>query len=86
MKDVKEVFFCDSCGQELELQKNFGNKKRGIKQKQYRIRRFHCNLCNISKTLFADGFKDENYHPPHYPLSNYQIKEDFRPPSDVKYV
>ena len=55
-------FNCDSCGQEMKLQKNFGAKPRGEKRKIYRVRCFHCELCNIFKTIFADGFKDENYN------------------------
>jgi hypothetical protein len=57
-----KTFNCDSCGQELKLEKNFGVKPRGEKQKRYRVRRFHCDLCNISKTIFADGFRDEDFY------------------------
>ncbi len=59
---MKEML-CDSCGQEMKLQKNFGVKKRGQKQKQYRVRRFHCDLCDLSRTIFADGYKDEFLEP-----------------------
>ena len=55
-------FPCESCGIEMELLKDFGIKPRGEKRKRYRVRRFHCELCNITKTIFADGFADENRH------------------------
>lgn len=53
-------FYCDSCGQEMVLQKDFGRKPRGENQKSYRVRRFSCDLCNIQRTLFADGVRDES--------------------------
>jgi hypothetical protein len=53
-------FNCNSCGEKMKLQKNFGVKPRGEKQKRYRIRRFHCELCGISETIFADGYLDDN--------------------------
>jgi hypothetical protein len=55
-------FNCDSCGQEMKLQKNFGRKPRGEKRKSYRVRRFHCDLCDVYKTVFADGTRDEEWH------------------------
>ena len=57
-----KMFNCDSCGQEMKLQKNFGVKPRGEKKKKYRIRRFRCDLCDIDKTIFADGAKDVDYY------------------------
>lgn len=51
---------CESCGQEMMLQKNFGAKKRGIAQRKYRIRRYHCELCEISHTVFANGVEDHH--------------------------
>lgn len=51
---------CDSCGQEMELVKNFGRKPRGENKLVYRVRRFGCSLCEIEKTVFADGSRDEN--------------------------
>lgn len=54
-----KTFNCDSCGQEMKLEKSFGAKPRGHKKLKYRVRRFRCDLCDISKTVFADGSIDE---------------------------
>ena len=51
----KKIFYCDSCNKEIKLEKSFGVKPRGIKKLRYRIRRYHCEICDISKTVFADG-------------------------------
>lgn len=84
---MSDTITCDSCGQELEVQKDFGIKERGLKQKKYRIRRFHCELCNVSKTLFNDGFKDENFHPPHFFRNPKEMSDNnLRTPSTVTYV
>jgi hypothetical protein len=56
---LNEIYTCESCGTEMQLEKDFGIKNRGKKNKRYRVRRFHCELCQISKTIFADGFPDE---------------------------
>lgn len=50
---------CTSCGQPMTLSHNFGVKPRGEKKRKYRVRRFHCDLCDIYKTVFASGTKDE---------------------------
>lgn len=52
---------CEICFQPMELEKSFGKKPRGINKKRYRIRRFTCDICNVSKTVFADGSRDD-YH------------------------
>ena len=46
---------CDSCGQPMRLSATghgFGYKGR------FRIRRFHCDLCDISFTIYASGERD----------------------------
>lgn len=48
---------CGSCHQEMVLVKK-GRSKNNVKHKRYRIRRFHCALCNIFTTIFGDGTRD----------------------------
>ncbi len=51
---------CDSCGQEMTLVKRFNNlvNRQG---NQYRVRRFHCDLCDIYFTMYADGHGDKEH-------------------------
>jgi len=53
-----DEIICPSCGQQMKLQKNFGCKPRGRKKKRYRVRRFFCSLCQIGRTLFSNGERD----------------------------
>lgn len=52
---------CDGCGEPMQLQKRLKNCKteRG---KEYRVRRFHCDTCDLDKTIFADGTRDERMY------------------------
>lgn len=73
IRPKKVCFNCDSCGEEMKLEKNFGVKPRGELKKSYRVRRFTCDLCGISKTIFADGFKDEHF----YDAKDWMYSEQF---------
>lgn len=51
---------CESCNQPMKLVK----KGRTTRTKnKSRIRRFHCDLCDISHTVYADGQRDLIYDP-----------------------
>jgi len=46
---------CQQCGQEMSLQKQ-GTVS--VKRGNCRVRRFYCDLCDITETIYADGFRD----------------------------
>ncbi len=46
---------CDSCHQPMRLVKKGRSRKL---KRSTRIRRFHCDLCDITTTIFADGYRD----------------------------
>ena len=47
---------CQCCGQEMVMQKQTtASLKKGGK---CRVRRFYCELCDITETLYADGWRD----------------------------
>lgn len=51
---------CDCCGQEMKLAKaGHVNVDRGV----CRIRRFYCSLCDIYKTIYANGSYDDDIMP-----------------------
>lgn len=52
---------CDGCQQEMKLAKRLKNCKT-TKGKEYRVRRFHCDTCDLDKTIFADGTRDERQY------------------------
>lgn len=57
---------CDICGQPMNIAKAFLTKPRGQEGKtktKCRITRYHCDLCDIDKTIFADGYRDEKLEP-----------------------
>lgn len=54
---------CDSCRQKMKLIKSLKTKEKGKVLRKYRVRRFHCDLCNISKTIYGDGKYDEELLP-----------------------
>lgn len=51
---------CDSCHQPMKLVKQ-GKSTKG--KYQHRIRRFHCDLCDITTTIHADGQRDLVFEP-----------------------
>jgi len=59
-KKKVETFQCDCCGQDMRLIKTVGTKQSG---KPYRQRWFHCDLCDISKKIYAGGEIDEHINP-----------------------
>ena len=44
---------CMSCNQPMRLLKK-------IKRNSYWIRRFYCDICDITETIYADGERDIN--------------------------
>ena len=51
---------CQSCNQQMKLvlkkkYKNFHGEKR--------IRKFHCELCNLSETIYGTGNRDVEQNP-----------------------
>ncbi len=56
-KKVKSDVNCDSCQQPMELQKS-GHSKVG-NPVRWRIRRFYCAICEITKTIHAGGERDK---------------------------
>lgn len=47
---------CQCCGQEMVIQKqSTAQLKKGGK---CRVRRFYCELCDITETVYADGYRD----------------------------
>ena len=59
-------FCCDNCNEEMTLNINTGAKDRkGLNRdikKRYKIRRFYCLICDISKTIYGDGYYGEHYY------------------------
>lgn len=50
--------YCDCCGEIMKLSKSgHVNVEGGVK---CRLRRFWCKICDIYKTIYADGSGDEN--------------------------
>ncbi len=47
---------CQQCGQEMTLQKQGKTTIKGIYK--CRIRRFYCECCDITETIYADGYRD----------------------------
>lgn len=43
---------------ELDKYVKSGGKKPSGKRRSYRIRRFRCDVCDVYKTIYADGQKD----------------------------
>lgn len=55
-----KTLHCDSCHQPMKLVK----KGRTTRTKnKSRIRRFHCDLCDITQTIYADGERDLIHEP-----------------------
>lgn len=46
---------CQQCGQEMALQKQ---STVAVKGGKCRVRRFYCDLCDITETIYADGVRD----------------------------
>lgn len=64
MKNVPETFYCEQCpGSELRLLKKFKAKKTKRFPSGMRIRRFVCDVCNETMTIFADGIRDKELVP-----------------------
>ena len=55
-----EPFACDCCGQDMQLIKTVGTKQSG---KSYRQRWYYCDLCDITKKIYASGIIDEVINP-----------------------
>lgn len=49
---------CDSCNQEMELEKRLKDGK-NIKGQKYRRRRYYCYLCKIHHTMYCEGSGDK---------------------------
>lgn len=62
MSKEKEIL-CDSCNQPMKLLKRTTVLSATIKNKKFRKRRFWCNICDIGKTIYADGHFDEDVNP-----------------------
>lgn len=54
---------CDSCGQKMKLIKSLKSREKGKKLRERSVKRFHCDLCGISKTINGDGKYDEETLP-----------------------
>jgi hypothetical protein len=64
MKNVPTVFYCEQCpGAELRLLKTFKTKKTKTYPSGIRVRRFVCDVCNDTATIFADGIRDKELVP-----------------------
>lgn len=50
---------CEGCGQEMKLVKSGKAKVYPF----HRIRRYWCQLCDYTKTIYADGLRDEIFKP-----------------------
>lgn len=50
---------CETCCQEMYLDKDFGVRSRGARKLRYRVKRYGCDLCETFITIFADGEKDK---------------------------
>jgi hypothetical protein len=61
LEDIKPIDIpeCESCGQDMTLDKKFETKPRGKNKISYRVRRFKCGLCETYQTIFADGQKEQ---------------------------
>jgi hypothetical protein len=57
----KQVVHCDSCGGEMKQEK--AGKVRVDGGAMCRIRRYHCELCNVNKTIYGNGQWDEEAVP-----------------------
>lgn len=61
---------CDSCGSEMKLDKTGHVKTKD--RHNCRVRRFYCSICDITKTIYADGMMDDNPAPLEEPLGQYE--------------
>lgn len=59
----EQVITCDCCGQPMKLDHTFKKGKSKRLPNTYRKRRFKCELCDLTKMIFADGNHDEKVEP-----------------------
>lgn len=58
------TILCDNCQHHMKFVKRMKNTKPSRRNpKGYRIRRFNCDICDIQKTIFADGVRDTEIDP-----------------------
>ena len=46
---------CDCCHQPMKMTKDFGVKKRGSRNVKYGVRRYHCDICEVTTTEFVSS-------------------------------
>lgn len=68
MESKNDIPNCMGCNTPMKLDKQSKAHQKSYGRK-YRIRRFECDFCDYSETIYADGFRDTIIDP-------HKAKED----------
>jgi hypothetical protein len=78
---MEEIFYCDCCNSPVRLIEKLKNTKPNqYFPKGNRVRRYYCDICDLQKTVFANGYKQEKIEP--Y-LANQELKDIYKEQEEI---
>ncbi len=78
----EQIFYCDCCNMPVKLIQRLKNTKPNQSSPTgNRVRRYYCDICDLTKTVFADGWKQDFIDPM---LAKEELQDMYKSQSEIE--